>query len=84
VSQIHKESNLAFSDVNRTRRLRLIPWSPCVGVATGLLKTPRTLLKNRQKWHSIDTIDALDTGMQRQDKVYVATRKLCVKMPMQK
>ena len=27
---------------------------PVSGVATALLKTPRTQLKNRQKWHSLD------------------------------
>ena len=45
VSQIHKGSKLLFSDVNRNRRLGLIPRRPCSGVATGLLKTSRTQLK---------------------------------------
>jgi len=39
----------------RNRRLRLTPRSPCAGVATGLLQTPRTQFKNKQKWQSIDT-----------------------------
>jgi len=39
-------SKLAFSDTNRNRRLGL---SPCVGVATGLFKTPRTRLKKQAK-----------------------------------
>jgi len=50
------QSKLAFSDVNRNRRFGQSPRSPCAGVATGLLKTPRTQLKkSRQRWHSIDT-----------------------------
>jgi len=36
------QSKLAFSNINRNRRLGL---SPCAGVATGLLKTPRTQVK---------------------------------------
>jgi len=51
VAQIYKASKLEFSDKDLNRRLGLSPRSPCAGVATGLLKT----LKNRQKWHSIDT-----------------------------
>jgi len=54
VALIYKASKLAFSDINRYRRLWPSPRSPCAGTATGLLKTPRTQLKNRQKWHSID------------------------------
>jgi len=45
VTQIYKASKLAFSDINRNRRLRLSPSSPCAGVTTELLKTPKTLLK---------------------------------------
>jgi len=49
VGQIYKASKLAFSDINRNRRLRPSPRSPCAGVATGPLKTPRTQLKKRAK-----------------------------------
>jgi len=38
---------LAFSDINRNRKLGLSPRSPCVRVATGLLKTPRTQHKKQ-------------------------------------
>jgi len=55
VEQTYKASMLAFSDINPNRSLGRSPRSPCAGVATGLLKTPWTRLKNRQKWHSIDT-----------------------------
>ena len=44
--QIYKASKLAFSDINRNWRLGL---SPCTGVATGLLKTPRTQLEKQAK-----------------------------------
>jgi len=43
------QSNLVFSDINRNRRLGPSPRNPCAGVATGLLKTPRTTLKNQEK-----------------------------------
>jgi len=38
----YKASKLAFSDIDRNRRRRQNPTSPCAGVATGLLKTPST------------------------------------------
>jgi len=41
--------------INRNRRLGLNPWSPCAGVATGLLKPPRTQHKKQvnmtQNWY---------------------------------
>jgi len=43
VAQIYKGSKLAFSGINSNQRLGL---SPFAGVATGLLKTPRTQLEN--------------------------------------
>jgi len=43
VAQIYKGSELAFSGINHNQRLGL---SPFAGVATGLLKTPRTQLEN--------------------------------------
>jgi len=46
VAQIYKASKLPFSDINRNRRLGLSSRRPCAGVATGLLKTPKTQLKN--------------------------------------
>jgi len=42
------QSKLVFSNMNRNPRLGLRSRSPCAGVATGLLKTPRIQLKNRQ------------------------------------
>jgi len=35
VAQMYKASNLAFSNINRNRRLGLSPRSPFAGVATG-------------------------------------------------
>jgi len=55
VEQTYKASKLAFSDIKRYRKLGRSPRSPYAGVVAGLLKTPRTQFKNRQKWHSIDT-----------------------------
>jgi len=52
--QTYKASKVTFSDINRDRKLGRSPRSPYARVATGLLKTPWTQLKNRQKWHSID------------------------------
>jgi len=46
VAQVYKASKLAFTDINRNRRLGLSPRSPCAGVTTVLLKTPKTHLKN--------------------------------------
>jgi len=46
---INIQSKLAFSDINRNRRLGLSPRSPCDGVAGGLLKTPRAQLKKTGK-----------------------------------
>jgi len=43
------QSKLAFSDINRNRKLGLSSRSPCAGVAAGLLKTPRTQLKKQEK-----------------------------------
>jgi len=45
VQQTYKASKLAFSDINRNRKLGRSPRSPYVGVATGMLKTPSTQLK---------------------------------------
>jgi len=99
VEQTYKASKLAFSDINRNRKLGLSPRSPGAGVATGLLKTPWTQLKKQAKmtqhwylswthsksplffilntkvsWLNTHSTTALDTGMQRQDKTYVATK----------
>jgi len=49
VEQIYKASKLAFSDINRDRRLGRNSRSPYAGVATGLLKTPTTQLKIQAK-----------------------------------
>jgi len=49
MAQIYKASKLAFSNINRTRRLGLSPSSPCAGVVTGLLKTSRTQHKKQAK-----------------------------------
>jgi len=50
VEQTYKASKLAFSDKKRNRKFGPSPRSPYAGVATGLLKTPRTeFLKSRQK-----------------------------------
>jgi len=43
------QSKLAFLGINRSRRFGLSPRSPCTGVVTGLLKTPRTQLKKQVK-----------------------------------
>jgi len=51
------QSKLAF-DINRNRRLGLSP-SPCAGVATGLLKTPRIQLKYRK--NHLASIPVLNT-----------------------
>jgi len=55
VAQICKASKLAFSYINRNRRLGLNPRIPCTGISTGLLKTPRTqlqkLAKMTQHWY---------------------------------
>jgi len=55
VALIFIASKLAFSDINRNRRLGLSPRSPGAGVATGLLKPPITQLKKqakmRQHWY---------------------------------
>jgi len=51
VEQTYKASKLAFSDINRNRRLGLNPRSPYAVVATVLLKTPRTQLKIQAKMH---------------------------------
>ena len=48
VAQICKASKLALC-INRNRRLRLSPRSPCPGVVCRLLKTPRTQLKKQAK-----------------------------------
>ena len=102
VAQIYKGSKLAFSGINSNQRLGL---SPFAGVATGLLKTPRTQLEKTGRidtvpipilntfkvkifhilstdvtWLTTDFTAALDTGMQRQDKAYVVTSRLSVKM----
>jgi len=45
-SGISIQSKLAFSGINCNRRLGL---SPCAGVATGLLKTPRKQFKKQAK-----------------------------------
>jgi len=45
VAQTYKASKLAFSDIIHSPRLGQSPRSPCNGVATGLLKTPRTQLR---------------------------------------
>jgi len=44
-----QSKQIAFSDINRNWRLRLSPRSPCAGVATGLLKAPKTQYKNQAK-----------------------------------
>jgi len=44
VAQIWKASKLAFSNINRNRRLGLSPRCPCSGVAHWVVKTPRTQL----------------------------------------
>jgi len=49
VAQVYKASKLTFTDINRNRRLGLSPTSRCAGVATVLLKTPRTQLKKQAK-----------------------------------
>jgi len=49
VEQIYKASNIALSDINRSQKLRLRPRSPYAGVASGLLKIPRTQLKKQTK-----------------------------------
>jgi len=49
VEQIYKASNIAFSDVNRNQKLGRSPRSPSAGVASGLLKIPRTQLKKQAK-----------------------------------
>jgi len=36
------QSKLTFYNINCNRKLGLSPMSPCAGVATALLKTPRT------------------------------------------
>jgi len=46
VVQTYKASKHAFSDINRNRKLGR---SPYAGVATGLLKTPRTQLEKQAK-----------------------------------
>jgi len=38
-----------LSDINRNRKLELRPRSPYAGVASGLLKTPRTQIKKQAK-----------------------------------
>jgi len=43
------QSKLAFSDINRNQKLRRSPTSLYAGVATGLLKTPRTQLQKQEK-----------------------------------
>ena len=49
-------SLLAFSDIDRNQSLGLSPRSPCAGVAAGLIKKKREhSIKNRQKWHSVNT-----------------------------
>ena len=48
-AQIYKADKLAFSDINRSRRLGRRPTGLFVGVATGLLKTPKTQLKRTDK-----------------------------------
>jgi len=47
VAQLYKASKLAFSDLNRNRKLGLNPWSPYARVAKGLLKTSRNKLKKQ-------------------------------------
>jgi len=46
VEQKYKACLLALSDINRNRKLEL---SPYAGVATGLLKTPKTQVKKQAK-----------------------------------
>jgi len=43
------QSKLAFSDINRNRKLGRSLMSPYAGVATGLLKIPKTQLKKQAK-----------------------------------
>jgi len=49
LEQIYKTSNIALSDINRNQKLVRSPRSPYAGVASGLLKIPRTQLKKQTK-----------------------------------